>query len=335
TPFYSAIRRRVLDGEIGDLVNLQTVEHVSYHHMAVAYVRGKWNRRARCGSSMLLAKCCHDLDLLAWMKSGVAPTSVGSFGGLMQFRPDQAPPGAGTRCLVDCPIEAQCDYSARKHYLDISNPFRWSSYTWAGLEGHGLCLTDTEIRDLESMHPEFPWREYQNYPIPPPEVRSESLKTDNPHGRCVWRCDNDVVDHQSVLVQFADGATATHNMVGGTARPMRSIHLLGTRGEIQGVFEEERFTIRHADPRHGHEFKEEVVDVRVGGDMSGALGDHGGGDSRLVLDFVRTVRGEAPSLSCTALEDSVWGHRMVFAADQAMETHRIIDLAADAADSIS
>lgn len=329
TPFYSAIRQRVLDGEIGAIVNIQTAEHVSYHHMAVAYVRGKWNRRERCGSSMLLAKCCHDLDIVAWMKSGIAPTTVSSFGGLMQFRPETAPPGAGTRCLVDCPIEAQCDYSARKHYLDISNPFRWSCYTWAGLEEHGLCLTDEEIRTLESCHPDFPWKENPHYPIPPPEVRRQSLEKDNPNGRCVWRCDNNVVDHQSVMVQFADGSTATHNMVGGTSRPMRTIHLLGTRGEIQGVFDDGRFTVRHADPRCGHEYTEEVVDTNAGGDVSGALNDHGGGDGRLVVDFIRTVRGETPSLSCTAIEDSIWGHRIVFAADRAMEEHRIVNLSED------
>ena len=117
-PFYAAIRQQVLDGAIGTILNVQAVEHVSYHHMAVAFVRGKWSKRSYSGSSMLMAKCCHDLDLIAWMKSGVAPVQVASFGSNIQFRPDQTPAGAGTRCLVDCPIEPDCLYSARKHYID-------------------------------------------------------------------------------------------------------------------------------------------------------------------------------------------------------------------------
>ena len=296
-PFYAAIRERVLGGEVGEIINIQTTEHVSYHHMAVAFVRGKWASKTRCGSSMLMAKCCHDLDIITWMKSGVAPRSVSSFGGTMLFRSDRAPQGAGTRCLVDCPIEAECLYSARKHYID--HPERWRFYVWERLE------------QVES---------------PTIERRVESLVTDNPYGRCVWRCDNDVVDHQSVVIQFQDGSTATHNLVGGTAKPSRSIHILGTGGEIQGVFEESRFAVRHADPRPGHEYSEEVVDLSLGGDMHGAFGGHGGGDLRLVSDFVRYLGDEPTSVSCTTIEDSIHGHLIGFGADRAMEEHRVVDL---------
>ena len=298
-PFYMAVRQRVADGLIGEIVNLQTLEHVSYHHMGVGFVRGKWNSKQRCQASMLLAKCCHDLDLVAWMKSGVAPVAVSSFGSNMQFRLEKAPEGAGNRCLVDCEIEADCLYSARKHYID--HPKRWSFYVWDTLE---------HIED------------------PTIEQKIESLKTDNPYGRCVWKCDNDVVDHQSVAIEFEDGSTASHNMVGGSSRPSRAIHLVGTEGEIQGVFEDSKFVVRHIDTRAGHEYSEEVVDLKESGDMHGAFGGHGGGDLRLVSDFVRLIRGEAPSISCTRIEDSMNGHRLVFAADQAMEERCVVDLTA-------
>ena len=288
-PFYIAVRQSVLDGVIGEIRNIQTVEHVSYHHMATCFVRGKWNRRDRCHASMLLAKCCHDLDIIAWMKSSVAPKAVTSLGGLHYFRPERAPEGAGTRCLVDCPIEAECDYSARKLYID--HPVRWLWYVWHELE---------------------------HLPDPTIEDKIASLKGDNPHGRCVWKCDNDVADCQAVVIEFADGCVATHNMVGGTARPCRSIHLIGTRGEIQGVLEDSRFVIRHADPRPGHEYSEDVVNVDVSGDMHGAFGGHAGGDLRLVSDFVRYLRGEPRSISCTRLDDSIRGHQIAFRADRAM-----------------
>ncbi len=294
-PFYVAIRELVQEGRIGRLLNIQTTEHVSYHHMAVGFVRGKWNRKDLCGSSMLMSKCCHDLDMITWMQSGVAPVRVSSFGSNVQFRPELTPEGAGTRCLVDCPIEADCLYSARKHYLD--HPKRWGFYVWGEFE----TPEDPHAWDV------------------PLARREQALREHSPYGRCVWRCDNDVVDHQSVIIEFEDGCTATHNMVGGTARPSRSIHLLGTHGEIQGVFEDSKFVIRSIDPRPDHEYAEEEIDLRVGGDMHGALGGHGGGDQRLAADFVRLLRGEERSISCTTLEDSVRGHLIGFLADRSME----------------
>jgi len=288
-PFYAAIRERVAAGEIGDLLSVQTVENVSYHHMAVGFVRGKWNRRAT-SNPMLMAKCCHDLDLICWMKSGVTPTRVASFGGLSYFRPERAPEGSGERCLVDCAIERDCDYSAHKHYIEQG---LWSYYAWECLEHLGT---------------------------PTVEQKLESLKTDNPYGRCVWRCDNDVVDHQAVAVDFADGSVATHNMTGGVARPCRSMHLIGTHGEIQGTMEEGRFAIRHNDARPGHEYAEEIVDLTVSRDM------HGGGDLRLVADFLRVVRGEPASLSTTDLMDSANGHLIAFAADEAMAEGKVVEL---------
>ncbi|NLT42601.1 MAG: Gfo/Idh/MocA family oxidoreductase [Anaerolineae bacterium] len=300
TPFATAMRQRVAAGEIGEVISVQTVEHVSYHHMVVGYVRGKWNRKDVCGSPMLMAKCCHDLDFITWMKSGVAPVRVSSFGSNMQFRPEKAPEGAGTRCLVDCPIEGDCLYSARKHYID--HPERWSFYVWAGLE------------QIEN---------------PTIEDKIHSLKTDNPFGRCVWKCDNNVVDHQAVMIEFEDGCTATHNMIGGASKPQRSMHLVGTTGELQGVLHDSRFVIRHIDPRPGHEYSEEVVDVDVKGDMDGAFGGHGGGDVRLAADFVNFVRGDECSIACTNLEDSIRGHLIGFRADVAMEEGKVVDIPTD------
>ncbi len=295
-PFYAAIRQKVIEGAIGDILSVQAVEHVSYHHMAVGFIRGKWSRTDYCHSPMLMAKSCHDLDLITWMKSGVAPVRVSSAGSNFQFRPERAPEGAGTRCLVDCPIEAECLYSARKHYID--HPKRWSFYVWDSLEH----IADPTIAD-----------------------KLESLRT-SPYGQCVWKTDMDVVDHQSVVIEFADGCTATLNMIGGSAKPSRSIHLVGTHGEIQGTLEDSTFALRHIDPRPGCEYGEETVDVNIRGDMTGAQGGHGGGDMRLVADFLALLNGAPPSISSTSIEDSISGHRIGFCADRSMRTGQTISL---------
>ena len=290
TPFYLSIKERVASGEIGDIINIQTCEHVSYHHLSTSYVRGKWANSDVCHTSMLLAKCCHDIDLMMWMMSDTQPSMISSFGSKFQFKPENAPKEAGTKCLVDCPLVDTCRYSAKRLYLD--QPKRWAFYIWDKLEG------------IEN---------------PTDEDRINLLKGDSNYGRCIYKCDNNVVDHQSVLVNFKNGATDTHNMVGGSAGPMRRIHFIGTKGVIYGDFEESKFTVAKIHPTKTDEKTVEVVDLNVNGDMVGAYGGHGGGDEKLAADFVEFLRGGKPSLACTSIFDSVAGHLCVYLADKSRE----------------
>lgn len=292
TPFYYNIKKRVVSGEIGNIINIQTIENVSYHHLSTSYVRGKWGNSDKCHTSMLLAKCCHDLDIMMWMMSETKPVSVSSVGGKYQFKPENAPKGAGTRCMVDCPLVDTCLFSTKRLYID--HPDRWAFYVWDALE------------DKEN---------------PTIEDKIALMKSDSPYARCIYRCDNNVVDHQSVLIQFASGATGTHNMTGGASAPLRRIHIIGTKGEIYGNFEESKFYVSKINPDPGKECDIEEVDLHVTGDMVGAYGGHGGGDEKLAADFVRFVRDEEPSLACTSIFDSVAGHLTVYLADESREDH--------------
>mgnify|MGYP002581881112 FL=1 len=192
TPFYYGIKEIVNSGEIGDIINIQTTEHVSYHHLSTSYVRGKWANSKKCHTSMLLAKCCHDLDIMMWMMSETKPKKISSFGGKFQFKPENAPAGAGTICMKDCPLVDTCVYSTKRLYID--HPERWAFYVWDALEG----IKNPTIEDKINL-----------------------MKSDSPYARCIYKCDNDVVDHQSVMVEFESGATGTHNMVGGSSEPQR------------------------------------------------------------------------------------------------------------------
>lgn len=225
--------------------------------------------------------------------SETKPVSISSFGSKFQFKPENAPENAGTICMKDCPLVDECVYSTKRLYID--QPDRWSFYVWDALEG----IENPTIDDKIAL-----------------------MKTDNPYARCIYKCDNNVVDHQSVLVNFASGATGTHNMVGGSAEPRINIHIIGTKGEIFGNFEESKFTVLKINPSpdaHNEECNVEEVDLRVTGDMVGAYGGHGGGDERLAEDFVKFIRGEQPSLACTSIFDSVAGHLCVYLADKSRE----------------
>lgn len=286
-PFYRKIKDLILAGEIGDIISIQTNEYVSYHHMSTSHVRGKWNNSDRCHSSMLLAKCCHDIDIMMWLMSETKPALVSSFGCNKQFVKENAPVNSGTRCLVDCPLVNDCLYSAKRIYID--HPDRWSFYVWDALE------------HIEN---------------PTIEDKIELLKT-SPYGVCAYKSDNNVVDHQTVSVFFENGATGTHNMVGGTSKGTRTIHITGTKGVIEGDFEEGKFTLSKIDPSPGCEHEDTIFDLKIDNDT------HGGGDLDLVRDFVAYARGVNPSVSCTSIHDSLAGHLVVFLADKSRENNGI------------
>lgn len=291
--FYQRIKELIMAGEIGEIINIQMQEAVGYHHYAVAYGRGKWGNQVEAGAPFLLAKSSHDVDLMMWLK-GEKPSRVSSFGSDFQFRPERAPEGHGTRCLVDCPLVDECLYSAKSHHLD--HPDRWSFYVWDTLE-----------------HIENPTL----------EMKRTSLETGNIHGRCMWDCNHDNVDHQVVTVHFRDGSTGTLNLVGGSSKRDRTIHIIGTRGEIQGSFEGESFVLRKIEPSSVDEYSEITHDVSH---YSDEFGGHGGGDLKIVEDFVNVLQGDEPSISVTDIESSMLGHLVVFRAMESMNNDETIKL---------
>ena len=286
SPFYRSVKEKIRTGVLGDIINIQTSEFVSYHHLSTSYVRGKWGNSDLCKTSMLLAKCCHDIDILMWLMGDNKPATVSSFGSIFQFKPANAPKDAGTRCLVDCPLVDTCDFSAKKIYLE--HPRRWAMYVWDA---------------LESLDHE-----------PTLEDKANLLKNGSPYGKCIYKSGNNVVDHQSVLFNFSNGATATHNMVGGTARSTRTIHVVGTKGEMYGDFEGGTLHLQTIETESPTGFKYEEVPLDTFSEDT-----HGGGDIGLIRDFVDYVRDNVQSVACTAIENSVAGHLAVFLADRSME----------------
>ncbi len=281
--FYKEIKKTVSQGEIGEIISIQLCEDVSYHHYATSYVRGKWANSDRSKTSMLLAKCCHDIDLMMWIMGDLKPEYVTSAGSLLYFNKDNAPEDAGERCMVDCKYVDTCNLSAKRIYLDL--PGRWDFYVW----------------------PELHHASY--------EEKYEYLKNISPYGRCAYKCDNNVADHQTVMIKFSNGATGTHNLTAGCAFSKRIIRVIGTKGEINGVFEDQKFTVSYINPHNDNDHTDRVVDLSQ--NHSASIG-HGGGDHSLVADFIKYINESEPSISCTSLDDSVLGHLVVFCADESM-----------------
>ena len=280
TPFFSKIKQLIDGGAVGEVQVIEQTEHVCYWHQAHSFVRGNWRRKDE-SAPMILAKCCHDLDLLSWM-AGAACRSLSSYGGLAHFTAEHAPAGAPARCLDGCPASESFPYYAPKLYLTENTD-------WP---------TDTISVDMSL------------------EARTEALRT-GPYGRCVYRCDNDVVDHQVVAMEFENGIAATLTMTAFTPRLTRTVRVMGTKGMIEGDLEQCTVTLQ---PFGGEAqtFSAEVLGANAYG--------HGGGDVGLMHDFVLQVRGGGEGR--TSAKQSLESHLMAFAAEQARVSGAAVELAA-------
>ena len=281
TPYTRMLKEILESGRIGRLVNVQHLEPVGWWHQAHSFVRGNW-RRSDTSAPMLLTKACHDLDWLVHL-FGAMPARVSSFGSLTHFKASERPPRAAARC-VDCPLNASCPYSAKRFYLGaLADP---DQHFWP------LSAVTNERTEAGVL---------------------EALRT-GPYGRCVYACDNDVVDHQVVNLEFPDGGTCSFTMSAFTPMEHRRTRLLGTHGFLDG----DGSTIRLVDFRTG---EEELLAVPE------ADGDgHGGGDQELTASFLRAVATGDPSLLPTDAAASLATHRVVWAAEEARTTGTVVAL---------
>jgi predicted dehydrogenase len=260
---YAPLHRRlhdvVAEGDLGEVISVAHTENVAATHFAHSYVRGQWSRAAQ-SSPLLLAKACHDLDLLAWNLP--APVvRVSSFGSLVHFRPERSPAGATDRCVDGCPV-TDCAYDARRQYL--GDHLGWPVHVIAD--------------DLS------------------PEGRLAALRT-GPYGRCVYTAGSDVVDNQIVAMELGNGATVTLRVHGHAPADARSIRYDGTRATARAYASEDRQHLEVIDHRTGVVTE---VRVDPPGDVDPHGMGHGGGDEAAVAAFARAVRHGEPPLTSIA-----------------------------------
>ncbi|GAA4017908.1 Gfo/Idh/MocA family oxidoreductase [Deinococcus rubellus] len=286
TAYTQALKAVLNAGTIGEIVSVEHLEPVGYWHQAHSFVRGHW-RNAEESSPMLLAKSCHDLDWLRYIV-GLPCQRVSSFGSLKHFRREAQPPGAADRCL-DCPpgVEMACPYSAKRYYLGQLE---------AGNTGWPLNVITSDLT-LGGV--------------------TAALR-DGPYGRCVYACDNDVVDHQVANFEFAGGVTASFTMTAFTRARARETRIFGTRGELHGDSQK----LEVYDFLTG---ETSVLDTAVASDGS-ILSGHGGGDDGLMAAFLEAVQRDDPSLILSGPQETLESHLMVFAAERARETGQVVDV---------
>ena len=269
SPTFLKVAEILDSGAIGRLVAINSLERVAYWHQAHSFVRGNW-RNTKDSAPMILAKCCHDLDLLQYYAKSKC-VSVSSVGDLTFFTPENAPDGAAKRC-TECKYMDTCPYSAKRIYID-----RWEA---AG-----------------SPVDRWPYNIAANIPLSKEGILSSI--SENAYGRCVFHCDNNVVDHQMVQMTFENGVKVSHTMTAFTAGSGRRMHFIGTLGEM--IFDDA------ADPfLTVSVFGGETTTFKAG-DVNDALGyGHGGGDYFLVQNLYELLSGRGEST--TSLEASLESH---------------------------
>ena len=208
TTFFGKLHSLVRSGAIGRVMSIQHNENVGHEHMSHSFVRGHW-RSEKTSSPMILAKSCHDMDIITWLL-GEPCQSLSSFGSLSHFRSENAPKGAPKNCLEGCPLQNRCPYYAPRIYLKSG----WKRYL-----------------GIDDLNPEEQWK---------------FLKSSS-YGSCVFHSDNDVVDHQVVNMEFPSGATVAFTMSAFTSEITRTIKIMGSEGLIHGAMEKNSIVIERFD----------------------------------------------------------------------------------------
>lgn len=329
TPFFYTIKKVVDEGRIGKIINISHSENISYWHFAHSYVRGNW-RSSDMSSPIILAKTCHDLDIIYWL-AGSPVKKINSFGNLNYYRPENAPEGSTKRCLDGCAVADTCQWYAPRLYIKAkpllqvglrSRAFYKRYLAKAAMDYPGI------IKVLSKLYP--PVNTLINWNVWPVSVITNDYSYDakiralkeGPFGRCVFHCDNDVCDNQTVNIEFENNITATLTVHGFASFEGRWIRIEGTGGTLFGKFTAENQEILLYDH---HNVKKRVL---MNSDLT--LQGHLGGDDGIMTSLVNSVESEykntnkGNSTVLTSGEASLESHLMAFAAESSRKEGKVV-----------
>lgn len=284
TNFFSEIKKILDSGRLGKIVSIDHSENIGNFHMAHSFVRGNW-RNSNLSSPLIMQKSCHDMDLLVWLTDSTAE-KISSFGDLTYFIEKNAPENSTERC-IDCPAADSCRFDARKQYMPAAG--QWPA----------TLLSDS----------------YSKKDV------LEVIKT-SPYGKCVYKCDNNVCDHQVSIIQFKNGVTATFNLSGFTNKVHRSIHIMCEDGELYGDDDANLIKIIPFRSNDVDKFEEVLIHPEK------SEGGHNGGDEGLmeeVISLMEDRRGMNKD-SKSSIGRSVESHIMAYAAEKSRVTEKTVFL---------
>ncbi|MCQ2792408.1 MAG: Gfo/Idh/MocA family oxidoreductase [Bacilli bacterium] len=287
-PPYLEVAKLIDKGTIGQLIDIDALEQVVYWHQAHSFVRGNWHSSKET-SPMILAKCCHDMDLLQFYAKSRCKC-LSSMGALDFFNKKHQPKGASNRCQT-CKYIDSCAYSAKNIYLKLWKERGSPKNAWPF---NVTCTT---------------------YPLN--ERNIKKAYENNDYGKCVFTCQNDVVDHQQTIMTFENGITANLCMTAFTGKSGRIYKFHGTYGEIDLDEEKREILIKRFGEKEIRKTFDEI--------MKKDAFSHGGGDVGLVKALYDIIVDK--NNAATTLASSIESHLMAFAAETSrLENGKLIYL---------
>lgn len=283
-PIFVTIKHLLNEKKLGDIISINHEECVGNVHQSHSFVRGNWGNSER-SSCMLLQKSCHDMDILQWLIDKKCK-KIHSFGSLSYFKKENAPENSPEYCIQGCPKADACPYNAVKLYLDDK-------------ENDWFRTTATREAD------------------PTDEMVEAALRTTQ-YGKCVFKCDNDVVDHQTVNMLFEDDITATFTM-NAFNKGGRFIHIMGTKGELRAAMDHLKTPITLYD----FETKQTTEIPIMAKD--GIKNGHGGGDQEIIKALYEYLIDDYKGCSISDIRTSVNNHLIVFAAEESRAKGTVVD----------
>jgi len=298
--------RKIMDQErkLGRLLAVDCAENIGYWHFLMSYVRGI-HHRADMSHSFVMAKGVHDLDLVAWF-AGAPARRVASFGALSFFTPENAPAGAPERCLDGCPAFDTCLFNAYRQFVRPGKPdIPPSLLTGMSLGAVRDVLFNPRFRTLASVIVR--------------DIREENVLRnlrETMNGVCAFRCDNNVVDHQTVSIEFENETTASFQLNGFSLIWERTLNLHGTEGELRSADFSGRLETRTYNP--GRVKRERI---RYHGIV------HGGGDEMILVRFAEGVAERKRAEVLVSAQQTLESHLLCFAAEEARLGGRVVEMA--------
>ena len=274
-PYFMKLKELACSGELGNIISINHRTAVGVDRAAHSFVRGPWRKESET-NPMLISKCCHDIDFLLWLTK-TRCRKLTSFGSLRWFKSANAPEGSAHRC-IDCQVEPQCPFSA----IDLYRIRR----DW---------IANFDVPQGKNID----------------EVIEEELKQ-GLYGRCIYHCDNDVVDHQIVSMEMESEVTINFSMDIFTLEDHRATQICLTEGEIEG--DETQIKVRRF--RGGEETIYDFSDIKH-------KPFHAGADLDLMADFIEAIQTEGKYLR-TSIDLSVESHRICFEAERSRKEKRTI-----------
>ena len=284
TNVFNSVKSVIDSGKLGRIMSVNHEECVGNLHQSHSFVRGNWGNEEK-SSNMLLQKSCHDLDILQWLL-GKKCKQIQSFGCRSYFIKENAPVGAPDYCVQGCPEGDTCPYNAIKVYFDNKNHYWFRS---------------TSTRE-----------------VAPTDEHVMKAITETQYGKCVYKCDNNVVDHQTVNMLFEDDITVTFSM-NAFNKGGRYLHIMGTKGELHAALDS-------STPITVFDFTTRQTEVISATGKDGITGGHGGGDEGIIYALYDYISGQYKGNSVPTIIESLYNHMLVFAAEESRKQGSVVNI---------